>query len=277
MQTNQAAEYKKVLKNKLKSTKKSIAYIGILETIANSTHHEAALIKKSGALLTDLYRTLGAEDLRILGDAIKRKIKNDESLERSYHLSCMDAIDFYRRDEGTVSLKLLPVYLKARQALSQLPLRPGLGQLRCLAELTCNLQSHYTEKQGWVHVLPQLIHQSSLSEVDLSLLVLIKHIAVKIKEKTPTPPPMTFPVPCREIGVSDKNSNLYFIPFIQFEPTPTAETALPLPAPDWDRTARLLDGWLRESGYPPASGENSSRFHHGQNPVCASAILGGMY
>lgn len=273
MQANQNTGSQQKFNNSLKAIKKSKEYIDLLEVIAGSTHHEAALIKKSGELLTNLYKTLDQRELALLGGVVQENIGKDSALQAAYHLSCLAAIDSCHYPEGTVSLKLLPVYLKTRNALSQLYLRPGLGQLRLLADLTQNLKSPYSQKSGWVEVLPQLIHQSSFVEIDLSLLVLIKHIAVKIKQKTSAAPPMTFPLQCREIGVSDKNSNLYFIPVIHFEPTPCTDTALTLPNPDWDKTARFVDKWLVECGYPPGDSDSYSPFQHGQSPVFASEIF----
>ena len=277
MHLNQVTTNQKNFKSKQKAFSKSKEYLELLLLITNSEHNESALIKKSGEVLNNLYKILTPEELGVLGELVQANVEKNPELKKAYQLSCLDAIDSYRHHSGLVSFKLLPVYIKTRSALSQLHLRPGLGELRLLANLTNNLQSPCSEKAGWVTILPQLIHQSSLVEVDLSLLVLIKHIVLKIKDKTPITPPITFPLQCREIGISDKNSNLYFIPLIHFEPTPSTDTFQEGTPPDWDKTARFVDNWLMECGYPPASSDAECRFQHGQNPVPASAVLGSAY
>ena len=199
--------------------------------------------------------------------------RNDQAMQQAYAKICSDAIDTRALANGELSLLLLPVQAQTNPATTHMELPSALARLKLAAALQSALCAGESGT-GWVYLLPQMLHQSILREVDLAAWILVKDAAHScVQQNFPKLLNLRVPTPARREISSDQRSALYFIPFVRFQPYLTGNAAETVkPAPDWGRVTRMLDGWLADCACTPFAGDSSGVYPHGV-PVTVSQVF----
>ena len=249
-----------------------IEFIQLLNSMNSEAYSDAEVSNASHVLANYCIRMAGAQLVGFMKE-IEAAALVDHRLARAFDLVARDAIDFNRADDGLLSLKLLPVLVNSRAPRSQIPLSLGANELKTSASLCGNLLNKHQKNNGWVLALPQLIHQSSLNEVDLVALILIKEATRGFVRGSKTGGILPLPLKSRGVGLSEDENNLYFLPFVQFDAANNTGPNLAEFAADWEKTSRLVDNWVEESGHAPATAKAAGMFRHCKNPIKASQII----